>query len=103
MKIEGKYAFSASPEELWERFTNPIHLKTVIPGCEKLVEIEPGKYDITAKIGIAAVKGTYSGQFEIAEQEPPRRCKLVGQGGGKPGFTSGRMSENSYQVIHDLL
>lgn len=89
MKIEGTYIFSAPPTEMWDRFTKPKHLEKVIPGCEKLEEIEPGKYDIVAKIGIAAVKGTYSGHFEIVEQDPPHRCKLTGEGGGVPGFGKG--------------
>lgn len=89
MKLEGKYTFKATSERLWELFTDPKYLEKAIPGCEKMEEREPGKYDITVKIGISAVKGTYSGKFEVADEEPPKRCRLIGEGGGSPGFVKG--------------
>lgn len=42
-----------------------------------------------AKIGIAAVKGTYSGKFEVLDPEPPNRYCLIGEGSGTPGFVKG--------------
>jgi len=51
MKLQGTYKFKASQEKVWEVLTNPRHLEKAIPGCEKLEEIEPGKYDATLKIG----------------------------------------------------
>ncbi len=89
MKLEGKYSFKATPETLWELFTDPKYLEKTIPGCEKITEREPGKYDITVKIGISAVKGTYNGTFEVADPDPPNRCRLVGEGSGGPGFAKG--------------
>ncbi len=89
MKLEGKYSFNATPEILWEVFTDPKYLKKAIPGCEKLDEQAPGNYDVTVKIGISAVKGTYNGKFEVADPEPPNRCRLIGEGSGSPGFVKG--------------
>jgi carbon monoxide dehydrogenase subunit G len=89
MKLEGKYKFEATQERVWEVFTNPRHLERAIPGCERLEETEPGKYDALLKIGIAAVKGTYTGKFEIADPEKLRRYRLIGEGSGNPGFVKG--------------
>ena len=61
MKIEGTYKFKAAQEQVWEVLTHPRYLEKAIPGCEKLEETEPGKYDATLKIGIAAIKGMQNG------------------------------------------
>jgi len=89
MKIEGTYEFKAPTETVWELLTNPRRLEKALPGCERLEEREPGKYDAVLKIGIAAVKGTYHGKVEIADQEPPKRYRLIGEGSGSPGFVKG--------------
>jgi len=89
VKLEGKYTYKASQQQVWDLFNNPEHLKKAIPGCQKLEEREPGKYEALSKIGIAAVKGTYSGKFEVLDAEPPNRYRLIGEGSGTPGFVKG--------------
>lgn len=89
MKVEGDYRFHAPQTRVWEVFTSPEHLQKALPGCEKLVETEPGKYDAYLKIGIAAVKGNYQGTFQIVDAEPPHRFRLIGEGSGMPGFIKG--------------
>ncbi len=71
MKLDGKHTFHATQEQVWDLLTNPRHLEKALPGCERLEEKEPGKYDALLKIGISAVKGTYNGKVEIADPEPP--------------------------------
>lgn len=89
MKIEGTYTFPAPQARVWEVFNTPQHLQEALPGCEKLEEREPGKFDVYLKIGIAAVKGSYKGKMEIADAEPPHRTRLIGEGKGLPGFVKG--------------
>lgn len=89
MKLEGKYTYKASQQVVWDLFNNPKYLQKAIPGCKKLEEREPGKYDAVSQIGIAAVKGTYSGKFEVLDPEPPNRYRLIGEGSGSPGFVKG--------------
>jgi carbon monoxide dehydrogenase subunit G len=89
MKLEGKYKFKAPQEKVWEALTGPTSLEKAIPGCDKLIEQEPGKYDLVLKIGISAVKGTYSGKAEVADPEPPNRYRLIIEGSGTPGFVKG--------------
>ncbi len=98
MKLEGTYTYNAAQENVWEVLTNPKYLAKAIPGCEKLEEIAPGKYDATLKIGIAAVKGTYKGMAEVADPQPPQKFRLVVEGGGSPGFVKGEaLIELSHQ------
>jgi len=89
MKIEGKHKFQASQEQIWDLFMDQRHLEKALPGCQKMEEREPGKYDVLLKIGIAAVKGTYRGKVEVLDPEPPRRYRLIGEGSGSPGFVKG--------------
>jgi carbon monoxide dehydrogenase subunit G len=89
MKLEGKFRFDATQQEVWDIFTDPRYLEKALPGCERLEETEPGKYDAYLKIGIAAVKGSYTGKFELADTEPPRKYRLIGEGSGNPGFVKG--------------
>jgi len=89
MKIEGKYKFQSSQEQIWDLFMDQRHLEKALPGCEKMEEREPGKYDVLLKIGIAAVKGTYRGKIAVVDPEPPKRYRLIGEGSGSPGFVKG--------------
>lgn len=89
MKIEGKHKFQASQNQIWDLFMDQRHLEKALPGCEKMEEREPGKYDVLLKIGIAAVKGTYRGKMEVVDPEPPKRYRLIGEGSGSPGFVKG--------------
>jgi hypothetical protein len=98
MKLQGTYKFKASQEKVWEVLTNPRHLEKAIPGCEKLEEIEPGIYDVTLKIGIAGIKGTYKGMAEVADPQPPQKYRLIVEGSGSPGFMKGEaLIELSHQ------
>ena len=89
MKIDGKYTFKAPQDKVWEIFNTVEYLQEALPGCEKLDEVEPGKYDVYLKIGISAVKGKYKGKFEIADPKPPNSYKLIGEGKGLPGYVKG--------------
>ena len=107
MKIEGTYTFQAPQERVWEVLNNPEYLQKALPGCEKLEETEPGKFDFYLKIGIAAVKGKYKGKMEIADPQPPNKVRLVGEGKGLPGYVKGEAvislttQGNETQVAYD--
>lgn len=104
MKVEGKYKFLASQEQIWDLFMDQKNLEKSIPGCEKMEEREPGKYDVLLKIGIAAIKGTYTGQIEVVDPEPPNRYRLLGEGSGSPGFVKGEATiELSQEDQHTIV
>ncbi len=92
MKIKATYKFEADRQTVWDLFNNTDCLARNLPGCDSLIEREPGKYDAVATIGIAGIKGTYEGKVELADPEPPISYRLVGGGGGKPGFVKGEAS-----------
>src|ERR1051325_4979970 len=92
VKITVEHVFAASREELWNLLLNPAALARCIPGCQGLEESAPDAYTATLKVGVAAVKGTYTGQVRISEKQPPAHYRLLVEGGGALGFVRGEAS-----------
>jgi carbon monoxide dehydrogenase subunit G len=57
----------------------------VVPGCDKLAEIGENQYEGLIKIGIAGIKGSYSGKIRLEDIDAPRYYKLVAAGKGSNG------------------
>jgi carbon monoxide dehydrogenase subunit G len=55
-----------------------------------LEEVAPDRYMAVMKIGVAAVKGTYTGQVEISEKQAPFHYQLSLEGSAAPGFVRGQ-------------
>ena len=89
MKINGTYTLNAPLEKVWAFLMNPNDIAKVLPGCEKLEEIGPDTYQATLKLGIAAIKGTYTGSVQLYDKTPPTRYRMRLDGSGTPGFVQG--------------
>jgi hypothetical protein len=74
---------------MWALLLNPDAIRKAIPGCEAMEQTAPDSYDMTIKIGIAAIKGTYSGTVAVRDQQPESSYRLVVAGSGKPGSVQG--------------
>jgi len=89
MKLSGEQILSAPRHRVWDLFNSPERLARLIPGCEKLEVLGPDEYAGTIKVGIAAVKGVYSGKLKLEDKRPPEHYKMVVDGKGKQGFMRG--------------
>jgi carbon monoxide dehydrogenase subunit G len=89
MKLSGEQILSASRERVWELFNNPDRLSRLIPGCEKLEVLGPDEYAGTINVGIASVKGVYSGKLKLEDKRAPEHYKMAVDGKGKQGFVRG--------------
>ena len=89
MKLAGSYTFAAPRETVWELLNDPSTLCRIIPGCQRLEQLGEDSYAADIKLGIAGVRGDYSGTVKISDQQPPERYHLEGEGKGKPGFAKG--------------
>src|SRR5216684_2268344 len=89
MKIAGEQTLSAPRERVWDLFNDPKRLSRLIPGCEKLEVLGPDEYAGTINVGIAAVKGVYSGTLKLEDKRPPEHYKMIVDGKGKQGFIRG--------------
>lgn len=89
MKVEGKYQFKATREQVYAVLTNPEQLKACIPGCDRFEAVGENQYEVTLEVGVASIKGTYTGTARLAEQDPPNRFKLIVEGKGSAGWVRG--------------
>jgi carbon monoxide dehydrogenase subunit G len=86
--VEGQVAFAAGRETVWSVLQDPDALRQSIPGCEKLEREGEDRYQATLKLGIAAVKGTYTAEVRLADKQAPESFRLVISGQGGPGFVN---------------
>lgn len=103
MKIEGRYEFPSPRQQVWELLLDPEALKRCMPGCKRFEAVGEDEYAVTLDMGLAGIKGTYSGKARITEQEAPRRYRLVVEGSGTPGSVRGEgiltLEEEGSQTI----
>ena len=89
MELTGEHTFAAPRERVWDFLLDPEVLKQCLPGCEKLDQIGPDEYSATMRIGIAMIKGTFTGRVKISDKQPPERYKMLVEGSGPQGQVSG--------------
>lgn len=89
MKVQGEHTFNAPREAVWEVLLDPQALREAMPGVQRFDEVGPEQYELTLKIGIAAVKGTYSGKVAVKDKKPSESYRLDVEGSGGPGRVKG--------------
>jgi carbon monoxide dehydrogenase subunit G len=90
VKLEVKSEVLAAPRErVWALLQDPGVLARLLPGVEKLEPIGPDEYSVVVKLGVGAVRGTYSGRVALRDLEPPERYRLEGDAKGGPGWAKG--------------
>jgi len=89
MKLSGEQTLPAPRQLVWDLFNDPQRLSRLIPGCEKLEQPAPNEFAGTINVGIAAVKGVYTGKLKLDEIRAPEHYKMIVDGKGKQGFMRG--------------
>jgi carbon monoxide dehydrogenase subunit G len=90
MNIQGTHSITAAPGRVFAALIDPLILQRVIPGCERLEKTGEDEYNAHLKLGIASVKGSYTGKVKLTDQQPPHKFTLNMEGKGAPGFVKGR-------------
>ncbi|WP_329520113.1 SRPBCC family protein [Spirillospora sp. NBC_01491] len=85
MQVTGSATVAAPVQRVWEALQDPAVLARTIPGCHALEPTGPDTYRMTVSAGVASVQGTYVGQVELADPDPPRSFVLRARGQGAPG------------------
>ena len=88
MKVNGEATLHGTVERVYAALNDPAVLVRTIPGCERLEEVGPAAYRMVVTAGVAAVKGTYTGEVRLTEQEAPHAFLLKASGSGTPGTVS---------------
>jgi carbon monoxide dehydrogenase subunit G len=82
-------AIPADRARVFAALVDPVVLQRCIPGCESLIALGSDTYEATLKVGVAGLKGTYTGKAVVREQRPPDRLTIGFEGKGAPGFVRG--------------
>lgn len=85
MKVSGSHVLHASRQEVWDALQDPAVLVQTIPGCQQMQETGDDTYTARVQAGVASIKGTYDGQVQLADQDPPNSYTLQAKGSGGPG------------------
>jgi uncharacterized protein len=86
MKLSARYMLPAPVDRAYAAMIDPEILQRCIPGCESLTAAGERVYDATIKVGLAGLKGTYTGRAELRDEQPPHVFTLVVNGKGASGF-----------------
>jgi len=89
MKINISQTIPADRARVFAALVDPAILQRAIPGCESLTAAGPDTYEATLKVGVAGLKGTYTGKASIRDKRPPESLTLTFEGKGGPGFVRG--------------
>jgi carbon monoxide dehydrogenase subunit G len=89
MKITASSIIPADRARVFAALIDPAILQRAIPGCESLTATGPDAYEAALKIGVAGLKGTYTGKAAIRDKNPPDALTLTFEGKGGPGFVRG--------------
>ena len=89
MELTGEHTFSAPRQKVWDLLLDPAVLKDALPGCEKLDVVGPDEYAATMKIGVAMIRGTFTGKVKITDKNEPSSYAMSVEGAGPQGQVSG--------------
>lgn len=85
MKVAGSSVLHAAPERVWAAINDPVVLAGVIPGCDQLTQLGPGHFGMTVTLGVAAIKGSYTGEVRLTDLVEPSSLIMRASGAGGPG------------------
>ncbi len=88
MMVSGSATLNASPDAVWRALNDPAVLVRTIPGCQRLEAVGEDAYTMTVTAGVASIKGVYTGQVRLSDQQPPDSFVLTASGSGAPGTVS---------------
>jgi len=89
MKINGSYKLPADPETVWSVLLDPDALAKSIPGAKSFAPEGDDAYTVDLSVGVATIRGDYSGRVVVADQQPRSSFKLIVEGKGTKGALSG--------------
>jgi carbon monoxide dehydrogenase subunit G len=89
MDLHGEHHFDAPRATVWEALLDADALRAALPGCERFERVGEDSYDVTLRVGLSAIKGTYDGNVTISDANPQESLRLAASGSGRPGRVSG--------------
>jgi uncharacterized protein len=94
MKLTGQYQVPAPQANVWAVLQDPALLARVLPGCEKLEQVEENKYSAVVKIQVGPLQGTFAGTITLSDIVAPTSYRMIFDGKGALGFVKGEGTVN---------
>ena len=82
MQVKGEARLSAPRSRVWATLLNAESLQACLPGVQRFEPVGEGQWEATVTVGIAGVKGTYSGKVSLTDQQPESSYRLTAEGSG---------------------
>ncbi|MDQ3700825.1 MAG: carbon monoxide dehydrogenase subunit G [Chloroflexota bacterium] len=82
LQVKGQAQLPAPRSRVWETLMDPEALQRCLPGCQKFELVAPTEWEATLSVGLASIKGTYSGRVRISDQEAETSYRLTVEGRG---------------------
>lgn len=76
MHLDGTHTLNAPRQQVWNMLLDPEVLARVVPGVKTLEPEGDGVYKAISEVKMGPVSGSFSGQMEVADQNPPERFTL---------------------------
>lgn len=77
MQLSGSRTLNAPQEQLFQMLLNPDVLTHVIPSLKTLEVIGQDTYKAICEVKLGPVSGTFAGEMEVKDQQPPESFVLV--------------------------
>jgi|SRR5690625_1049662 len=85
LQINYNHEFKRDRETIWAYLQDASVLRKTLPGCQKFEQIDDDLYNAELGLNIGPVKGTFSGEVRLSEQQEPESYRLLLKGKGTPG------------------
>jgi carbon monoxide dehydrogenase subunit G len=82
VQVKGQTQLPAPRSQVWATLMSPDALRQALPGCQKFEAVGPDEWEATMSVGLAAIKGTYSGRVKLSDREAEQRYRLSVEGSG---------------------
>ncbi len=97
LKIQGEVKVEAPRERVWTYLFDENRLREMadkVPGVtvERLVKVSEDKYEGTATLGVAMIKGKYDGTITVVEKRVPEFVKWHADGKNGANWAGGDLS-----------
>ncbi len=84
-EVPGSFNVSVPPEKVYSFLTDPEKLASVVPDKEGQSVSGDGSLNLTVKVGISFIKGTFNVNVKVSDSKPGESVTITGAGSGKGG------------------
>jgi len=82
MHLEGQFIAAAPQADVYAFLTDPSKVSRYMPDVTDVVIGDADHFTVTARVGVAHIKGTMVVKLEIRDRQPPVGTTVVGKGTG---------------------